>query len=176
MDRVVYIVCHCNSTKRIQICHLLYRTPANAGVSAVCVCYVLPLLLPQTIVCGRTASVVFGRSRQDWWVIDSPEPVTWANRSPFPKIKIHVKLMQRSNLLLLIMLYTMASLVNPQCPLLWDHLQPNCWKRFCFRSDNSVMVLAMVARSGYFPSFSLFSRGNTRRAGDVHDHSSHKGN
>jgi len=97
-------------------------------------------------------------------------------RSPFPKIKIHVKLMQRSNLLLLIMLYTMASLVNPQCPLLWDHLQPNCWKRFCFRSDNSVVVLAMVARSGYFPSFSLFSRGNTRRAGDVHDHSSHKGN
>jgi hypothetical protein len=67
--------------------------------------------------------------------------------------------MQRSNLLLLIMLYTMASLVNPQCPLLWDHLQPDCWKRFC--SDNSIVVPSffflrnfpsVIARSGYFPT------------------------
>jgi hypothetical protein len=36
------------------------------------------------------------------------------------------------------------------------------------------VVPATVSRSGYFPSFSLFSQGNTRRAGDVHDHSSHK--
>ena len=31
--------CDCNSRKRVQICHLLYRASANAGACTVCVLY-----------------------------------------------------------------------------------------------------------------------------------------
>ena len=77
MNRVVYIVCHCNSTKRVQICHLLYRAPANAGACTMCVCFVLPLLQPLVIVCvvgqrlfvvglASECSATLAGARQDW--------------------------------------------------------------------------------------------------------------